>query len=89
MDQFGWSAEKAIVIIAITMIISSVVSTSLFFLIPVGAKYFDERILLIVFGIVPYTLGRLFFFPFASEVTRCSEFKKSSLNTVKFQIHLK
>ncbi|OXA52425.1 Major facilitator superfamily domain-containing protein 8 [Folsomia candida] len=68
MDQFGWSAERTIVIVGTAMIISSIVSTSLFFLIPIGAKYFDERVLLIGFGVVPYTLGRIFFFPYSSEV---------------------
>lgn len=68
MDQFGWSAERTIVIVGTAMIISSIVSTSLFFLIPVAAKHFDERVLLIGFGVVPYTLGRIFFFPYSSEV---------------------
>jgi len=68
IDQFGWSDEKAITVVGLTMIISSVVSTSLFFLIPILAKVLDERVLLIGFGIVPMIIGRVFFFPFADKV---------------------
>jgi hypothetical protein len=68
IDQFGWSDEKAITVVGLTMIISSIVSTSLFFLIPILAKRFDERILLIGLGIVPMIIGRIFFFPFSAKV---------------------
>jgi len=74
MDQFGWSAEKAITVVGLTMIVSSVVSTSLFFLIPILAKRFDERTLLIALGIVPMTIGRAFFFPFSNEMAPMRRF---------------
>lgn len=64
IDQFGWSHSTAITNVGLTMIISSVVSTSIFFLIPYLARKIDERVLLLGFGIVPMILGRLFFFPF-------------------------
>lgn len=67
MDQFGWSHDKAITNVGLTMIISSVVSTSIFFLIPYLARKIDERVLLLGFGIVPMIIGRLFFFPFSGD----------------------
>jgi len=74
IDQFGWSHETAITNVGLTMIISSIVSTSIFFLIPHLAKKIDERILLVGFGIVPMTIGRLFFFPFYGDSPPMREF---------------
>ncbi|ODM98429.1 Major facilitator superfamily domain-containing protein 8 [Orchesella cincta] len=74
IDQFGWSHETAITNVGLTMIISSVVSTSIFFLIPRLAKKIDERMLLVGFGIVPMIAGRLFFFPFSGDSPPMREF---------------
>jgi len=68
MEQFGWSATKALTVVGWTMIVSSIVSTTIFFLIPILAKFFDERVLLVGFGMIPMTVGRIFFFPYSSDV---------------------
>ncbi|CAL8071554.1 unnamed protein product [Orchesella dallaii] len=82
IDQFGWSHETAITNVGLTMIISSVVSTSIFFLIPRLAMKIDERILLVGFGIVPMIIGRLFFFPFSGDSPPMREFACISHETV-------
>jgi len=68
IQQFGWSPEKAIKNLGLTMAISSVVTSTIFFNIPRLARKIDERILLIGPGVALYTVGRFLFFPFGGPV---------------------
>jgi len=64
MDQWGWSQEEAIVNIGYAMAGSGAISLISFGAIGPLSKRFDERMLLLVAGLIPMIVGRIVMFPF-------------------------
>ncbi|XP_023339903.1 major facilitator superfamily domain-containing protein 8 isoform X2 [Eurytemora carolleeae] len=64
MDMWAWTAAEALQNIGLTMIGGGFLSLLVFALIGPLSKRFDERILLLVMGILPMILGRVVLFPF-------------------------
>ncbi len=67
IDQWGWSKADAIVYLGITMASGGVLSGICFATIGPLSKKLDERVILILFGIVPMILGRICMFPMGSQ----------------------
>jgi len=63
MDQWGWSSEDAIARMGYVIMGAGAMSAFVFAGIGPLAKRFDERMLLIVLGIIPMILGRVVMFP--------------------------
>lgn len=63
-DQYGWDDDKAVTYVGIFLCIGGFGMMILFYLSTVLAKIIDERIVLILFGIVPISLGCILFMPF-------------------------
>ena len=67
IDQWGWSNQEAITNLGITMACGGILSGFCFALIVPLSKKFDERILLLVAGLVPMILGRVCMFPLGND----------------------
>ena len=63
MDQFAWSREEAIRYLGIAMATGGVAAGLVFMtVIPLTKKY-DNRIVLLVFGLIPFLVGKLVILP--------------------------
>ena len=59
IDQWGWEEEEAILYLGITMACGGVLSGVCYACIGPLAKRFDERLLLLIAGLIPMTIGRV------------------------------
>lgn len=66
IDQFGWSKEDTILYIGISMAAGGVLAAFCFAAIGPLSKRFDERLILIILGIIPMIVGRLVMMPTGS-----------------------
>ncbi|XP_068231159.1 major facilitator superfamily domain-containing protein 8-like isoform X1 [Palaemon carinicauda] len=66
MDMYAWSDKLAITIIGIGLSIGGVITVVMFSIVGVVSKKLDERMVVILMGLVPMTLSAFCFFPMGS-----------------------
>ena len=59
IDQWGWAEEDAILYLGIIMVIGGVLSGVCYACLGPLATKFDERVLLLLAGIIPMIIGRV------------------------------
>ena len=63
MDQFAWSREEAIRYLGIAMATGGVAAGLVFMTVIPLTKKFDNRIVLLFFGLIPFLVGKLVILP--------------------------
>ncbi|XP_047495157.1 major facilitator superfamily domain-containing protein 8-like [Penaeus chinensis] len=63
VDQYGWTDDKAMVVVGIALSGGGFLSIFMFVLSGVLSKKYDERIVMIVVGFVPLMIGTFLFLP--------------------------
>jgi len=66
MDEFGWSEPDAVLYLGVAMTCGGVIALCMFFTVAKLAQRFDERMLLIICGIIPMMIGRILMLPWPS-----------------------
>ena len=68
MDMYAWSKEETVRYIGITYFTAGIAALGISTAISPLAKRFDERKLLIFFGIIPMLFGRFLLTPISTEM---------------------
>ena len=63
MDQFAWSRDEAIRYLGIAMATGGVAAGLVFMTVIPLTKKFDNRIVLLFFGLIPFLVGKLVILP--------------------------
>ena len=67
LDQWGWDEADAVLYIGIVMVAGGVMAGFCYASIGPLAKRFDERLIMLICGIIPMTLGRFVVFPYGDQ----------------------